>query len=173
MSKRSCWQSIRTNRTYTIEDMAIVCGVHVGTVRRWITNDGLSIAVIDETRPILISGKLAREWMRRRERDRKQPCGPGEIYCVTCKAPRAIRPGSTRITSPKPPKITLEGDCTGCDRTIRRFDTEANREALSREFALIHTIAQGRCPAPKSVPAPPLKCSLHEGNNDGRNESCQ
>ena len=136
MSRRNGWQSIRTHRTYTVEDLATVCGVHTGTVRRWIKREGLSDAVIDQTRPILISGKLARHWMKRRDQSKKQPCGPGEVYCFTCKVPRLLRPGSARMTSPKPPKLIVEGSCVGCDRTIRRFDTEANREALERQFKL-------------------------------------
>lgn len=136
MARSYDWQRIRTHRPYTLETFAALFGVHAATVRRWIRRDGLDAAIVSTQRPLIINGKLAREWMKAEAANRKQPCGPNEIYCVACKSPRTTVSGTVRIVTTKPPKIILQGDCGVCDRPLQRFDTEANRGALEARFGL-------------------------------------
>jgi hypothetical protein len=166
------WQRIRTHRPYTLETFAALFAVHSATVRRWIKVHGLDAAIVSDQRPLILNGKLARDWMRDWTASRKQPCGPDEIFCVACKAPRRAIPGTLHIVSHKPPKITLQGDCHACGRTLRRFDTESNRAALEAQFGLESGPShrnepkrQGADPAPNSVPHSPLKCSPLTGEN--------
>lgn len=134
MARSYDWQRIRIHRPYTLETFAALFYVHPATVRRWIKFDGLDVAIVSHHRPMILNAKAAREWMRKRESDRKQPCGPNDMYCVACKAPRNVQPNTVRIVTPKPPKIIVKGDCIVCNLTLRRFDTEANRAALEARF---------------------------------------
>lgn len=172
MARSYDWQRIRTHRPYTLETFAALFDVHPATVRRWIKFYGLDVAIVSDQRPLILNGKLARDWMRDWTASRKQPCGPDEVYCVACKAPRKTVPGTVYIVAPKPPKITLKGDCDTCGRTLNRFDTEANRAALEAQFGLKPRLKrqndpkrQSAHPAPNSVPPCPLKCSPLTGEN--------
>jgi len=76
---------VKTLRSYTVEEIATLFGIHKGTVRNWI-NSGLPI--LDENRPMLILGEDLRGFLENRRKKSKQPCRPGEIYCVRCRLPR-------------------------------------------------------------------------------------
>lgn len=163
VTQRYDWQRIKTNRPYTLEGLAALYSLHPATVRRWIKHGGLSVAVIDQTRPMLLSGAETRLWMKAQQDNRRQECGPSEMYCVGCKSPQTVAPETVQIIAQKPPKITLTGDCGGCGRTLRRFDTEANRNALTDSFGLKPPDSQGTRAAPNSVSPSPLKHSLPIG----------
>jgi hypothetical protein len=166
VTQRYDWQRIKTNRPYTLEKFAALYGLHPATVRRWIKLGGLSIAIIDQTRPMLLSGAKARHWMKAQQTDRSQKCGPNEIYCVACKTPQTVAPETVQIITHNSPKITLTGGCDGCGRTLHRFDTEANRAALVVRFGLKPPDSQGARAAPNSVPPSPLKHSLPIGEKN-------
>ena len=136
MSRSYDWQRVRSHRPYTVESLAALYGVNVATVRRWIRSHGLDIAVVATDRPMILSGRLTRDWMRKREDGRKQPCGRGEVYCVACKAPRRLKDETAHIVLHKPPKMTVEGDCDACGLTLRRFANMAERGDLEASFGL-------------------------------------
>jgi len=76
----------KIHRNYTVEEVAVVFGVHRNTVRGWVkrglpTNDG--------RRPMLILGADLVAFLRARRVKNKRTCQPGEMYCVRCRAPRA------------------------------------------------------------------------------------
>ena len=76
----------KIHRTYTVEEVAGLFGVHRNTVRDWVkrglpTNDG--------RRPMLILGRDLVAFLRARRAKNKRTCQPGEIYCVRCRAPKA------------------------------------------------------------------------------------
>jgi len=54
--------------------------------------------------------------------------------CVACGGPRKIKPNTFRINPSNTLKITAQGECEDCARTIYRFDVQANRKALKRQF---------------------------------------
>lgn len=139
MSRSYDWQRVRSHRPYTVESLAALYGINVATVRRWIRRDGLDIAIVARERPLILSGKLTREWMRKREDDRKQPCGPSEVYCVACKQPRCLRDGTAHVILHKHPKMTVEGECNSCGLTLRRFANVAERAILEANFGLNRT----------------------------------
>lgn len=166
VTQRYDWQRIKINRPYTLDGLAALYDIHPATVRRWIKHGDLSVAVIDQTRPMLLSGAKARSWMKAQQDDRRQTCGQNEIYCVACKVPQTVAPETVQIIAHKTPKITLTGDCSGCGRTLHRFDTDANRDALMVQFGLNLTDIQGARPAPNSASPSPLKCSLSIGEKN-------
>ena len=77
---------VKIHRSYTVEDIASLFGSHKNTVRRWV-KDGLPTC--DAKRPILILGSDLTAFLRARRASKKQPCRPGEIYCVRCHAPKS------------------------------------------------------------------------------------
>ncbi len=85
MAGRVNTRLIKGNKAYDVEELANVVGVSVATVRAWI-KDGLS--KIDQTRPTLIMGFQASDFLSNRKSLAKQPLAMGEFYCLRCKAPR-------------------------------------------------------------------------------------
>jgi hypothetical protein len=76
---------VKIHRSYTVEEVTRLLGVHKNTVRRW-TKEGL--ATIDDKRPMLILGHDLIAFLQVQRRKNKQHCKLGELYCVRCRAPR-------------------------------------------------------------------------------------
>lgn len=75
----------KTHRNYTVEEAADLYGVFKGTVRNWIK---AGLPVLDDKRPMLILGSDLTAFHRAKNAKNKQPCKPGEMYCVKCHAPK-------------------------------------------------------------------------------------
>ncbi len=76
---------VKKHRSYTVEEVAKVCGVHKNTVRNWIKN---GLTPIDSKRPMLIFGQNLATYLEAKRSKNKRPCKPGQIYCVKCRAPK-------------------------------------------------------------------------------------
>ena len=77
---------VKIHRSYTVEEIARLFGIHKNTVRHWV-KEGL--ATIDDKRPMLILGHVLAAFLQARRVKNKQTCKPGELYCVRCRAPRS------------------------------------------------------------------------------------
>lgn len=108
---------VKIHRNYTVEDIANLFGIHKNTVRRWI-KDGL--ATIDDKRPMLILGHILVAFLQTRRAKNKQPCKPGELYCVRCRSPKSPA-GNMAEYSPITEKFgNLIAICPDCDALINR-----------------------------------------------------
>jgi hypothetical protein len=76
---------VKIHRSYTVEEIAKLFGIHKNTVRHWV-KDGLTC--IDDKRPMLILGHVLVAFLQARRLKNKQPCKPGELYCVGCRSPK-------------------------------------------------------------------------------------
>lgn len=76
---------VKTLRSYTVEEVAGLFGIHKNTVRTW---GKYGLASIDCKRPMLILGSDLVEFLQKRRARNKQACKPGELYCVRCRVPR-------------------------------------------------------------------------------------
>jgi hypothetical protein len=76
---------IKIHRSYTVEEIAKLFGVHKNTVRGWVK---AGLPTSDDKRPMLILGHVLAAFLLARRVKNKQTCQPGEIYCVRCRAPK-------------------------------------------------------------------------------------
>ena len=76
---------VKIHRSYTVEEVAKLFGIHKNTVRHWV-KDGLTS--IDDKCPMLILGHVLAAFLQARRVKNKQVCKPGELYCVRCRAPK-------------------------------------------------------------------------------------
>ncbi len=114
---------VKIHRSYTVEEIAKLFGNHKNTVRLWV-KEGLTTA--DDKRPMLILGHVLRAFLKARRGKNKRPCGPGELYCVRCRAPKAPA-GEMAEYSPVTEKFgNLIAICPDCDSIMNR------RVSLSR-----------------------------------------
>jgi hypothetical protein len=83
MRRRLNHRLVKIHRNYTIEEIARLFSVHKNTVRNWVTQ---GLLTIDDGKPILILGSALRLFLGDRRQRARQHCGPGEMYCVRCRA---------------------------------------------------------------------------------------
>jgi hypothetical protein len=107
----------KIHRSYTVDEVARLFGLHKNSVRQWIKK---GLPVIGGKRPVLIHGRDLRSFLEARRQQHKRTCQPGQIYCMRCRAPK--RP-ATDWAEYKPLNETLGnlvGFCPDCDAIMNR-----------------------------------------------------
>lgn len=108
---------VKIHRTYAVEEVARLFGIHKNTVRRWV-KEGL--ATIDDKRPTLILGHVLVAFLHARRLKNKQTCKPGELYCVKCRTPK-LPAGNMADYSPITEKFgNLVAICPDCSSLMNR-----------------------------------------------------
>ena len=121
---------VKIHRSYTVEDVANLFGMHKNTVRNWI-KDGL--ATIDDKRPMLVLGSDLEAFIKKRRTKNKQPCKLGELYCFKCRGPRFPAEDMAEY-SPVTEKFgNLTAICPDCDCIMnKRISLAKIREISSK-----------------------------------------
>ena len=112
----------KIHRSYTVEEIAKLYGVHRNTVRAWI---GRGLPTIDQRRPVLVLGSHLADYLQSRRTANKRPCRPDEIYCVRCREPRAPAGGAVRYHPLTPTQGNLVGLCGCCGAGLNRRVSQA------------------------------------------------
>jgi hypothetical protein len=121
----------KSNRSYTLLQIAELFDIHIATVRAWVK---AGLPLIDSQRPFMVHGLVLRQWLSERQDARKWPKAPDTLPCFTCSAPRRIKAGTFNIKSSNTDKIRVEGQCEICGKVIGRGDVRANMARLERQF---------------------------------------
>lgn len=118
---------VKIHRSYTVEEIAMLFGIHKNTARQWIK---VGLATVDDKRPMLILGHVLVDFLKARRTKNKQKCKPGELYCVRCRTPK--RPaGDMADYDPITNKIgNLVGICPDCDAIMNRHVSLAKIEQV-------------------------------------------
>lgn len=119
--------------SYTVKELADLLGVTDKTIFRWIDN-GLK-TVGENKKPILIIGKEAKEFMRKKNLRHKSKLGRSEFYCLTCKKPRHAKRYSLEVLSDR-----TNGRCRVCSGKISRINKPYQKDY--------------------QIPAPPVQMSI-------------
>jgi excisionase family DNA binding protein len=107
----------KSHRTYTVEEVARAFCVHKNTVRRWVAE---GMPVIDARRPMLIHGHDLAAFLIERQQKLKSRCGPGQIYCLACRAPKQPAGRAVECILDDSPTGNLCGACPDCNHRIHR-----------------------------------------------------
>ena len=132
MSKRNPnHRLVKIHRTYTVEDIANLFAVHKNTVRIWLKT---GLTTIDDKRPMLIHGKTLASFLLAKRAKHKQPCKPGEIYCVRCRAPKLPAGNMAEYQAITATVGNLMAICPGCDSLMNRRISLAKLELFCRQM---------------------------------------
>jgi excisionase family DNA binding protein len=117
MGRRPNHRLAKIHRSYTVEEVARRLNVHKNTVRDWVRG---GLPTIDARRPALIAGIELRRFLEAKSKRRKQPCAPGELYCVRCRAPKAPAGAMADYIPITSTSGNLRGLCPDCETLIHR-----------------------------------------------------
>ncbi len=112
----------KLHRSYTVDEIARLYGVHRNTVRGWFK---AGLAAIDDHRPMMIQGRTLRAFLQGRRDRAKRPCQPGTLYCCKCRAARAPALGSVVFEARATGAGTLRALCDSCGCRMFRRAREA------------------------------------------------
>jgi hypothetical protein len=122
---------VKSLRSYTVEEIAGLFGIHKNTVRNWVKN---GLTPIDSKRPILILGSDLVTFLQARRAKRKQKCRPGELYCVHCRIPKSPA-GDMAEYSPVTEKVgNLIAICPTCNAIMNQRVSLAKIGLISCEI---------------------------------------
>lgn len=107
----------KIHRSYSVEDVSRLFQIHKNTIRTWLRQ---GLKPIDDQRPMLLRGCELRRFLAERRARAKQVCGPGRIYCLPCRAPKAPAGNMAECIVVSDTAGTLQGICPDCDRMIFR-----------------------------------------------------
>lgn len=124
---------VKIHRSYSVEDIARLLGVHKNTVRQWIK---AGLPTIDQQRPALIQGRDLVDFLTQRRKARKRPCKPGEIYCVRCRQPKAPAGDMADYLPSTSSSGNLVGICPSCDLMIYRRVSYLKLEQVRGKLAV-------------------------------------
>src|SRR5271155_4230469 len=79
---------IRAKQTYSTDEIATLLGVHPSTIHAW-HKEGLS--PIDAHKQLLFWGQDLKDFINQRQKSRKHPCKPNELFCFKCQKPNPPR----------------------------------------------------------------------------------
>src|SRR5436190_22997831 len=91
--------------------------VHKNTVRAWLKS---GLQPIDSRRPILILGRQLANFVHARREYNRHRCGPGQLYCFRCRAPRTSAAGGVDYLPITPSSGNLRAICLECGTRMYR-----------------------------------------------------
>lgn len=147
---------VKTSRTYTVEEIARLFGIHRNTARAWLKS---GLPTIDKARPALIAGGDLVAFLIKRRQQNKRPCAAGELYCLRCRVPRRPAGNEVRYQPFTATTGNLVGICPECSLRMFRRVNRARLDAARGDLAF-------RMPeAPEHINESPhcsVNCALDE-----------
>ena len=118
---------VRGRYTYNVRQAAKVTGATPGTVRHWLKK---GLEPVKGIYPTIIRGVDLIAFFGRVKHARKQPSGPGRIFCFGCKSPK--RPAFDEVEFlPDGPKLgSIRGLCPDCSAVMNRRTSRAKLDAV-------------------------------------------
>lgn len=101
---------IKTHSVYSIAEAAERLSVSANTIRNWLDK---GLPHFRPHKEILIHGGDLKDFLAKREHNRKRPCPQGSMYCFKCRTPRFPPPELVEIASTGS-SLNLRGLCPSC-----------------------------------------------------------
>lgn len=122
---------IKTSRSYYVQQIVKLLGVHKRTVHTWI-KEGLQPN--SDEKPYLIHGSTLKSFIKDRQDKRKSKCRSGEVFCLTCHKPRTLKDDSLEFCFINEIKLNVGGKCSECGNKLKRFTSPEKLIELLKTF---------------------------------------
>lgn len=124
---------IKTNQTYTIQEIAELLKVHYQTVLRWLKN---GLIRIDNHLPCVVHGQDLKDFINEENSKRKHKCAPDELFCCKCQRPRRSLNNLVCIKIFKN-KVNLVGNCEKCGTQINKTISPEKVSEYKKIFVIV------------------------------------
>jgi len=115
---------LKENYSYNLEQITDLYGVVIATVRRWIRVEGLKR--VPGVRPYLVHSSELKAFLARRQKARRRPCAPHQLYCLRCRHARTPQMGTGTIERLPNTTIRFKAKCPACGGNILKVVSRAN-----------------------------------------------
>ena len=122
---------VKIHRNYTVEEVAILFGIHKNTVREWIRK---GLPVCDTLRPTLILGQALREYLQAKRVRNKCSCRPDELYCLRCRLPRKPAGDMADYVFVTPKVGNLVAICPVCEAMMNKRISTSKLESIRAQI---------------------------------------
>jgi hypothetical protein len=133
--KRYSHRHIKSRHTYNVGEAARAMGVSPATVRTWIKK---GLAVVPGIHPSIIRGIDLTAFLHKQRQSLKSPCGPGRLYCLSCKAPKRPAFGQVEFIADGPELGSLTALCPDCATVMKRRSSRRSLSTALGDLTLIH-----------------------------------
>jgi hypothetical protein len=124
---------VKIHRSYTVEEIADLFGMHKNTVRAWVK---AGLPTCDGKRPRLILGHDLVAFLQARRGRNKRTCQPGQAYCVACHAPKFPAGGMVDYVSVTEKIGNLQALCPDCGFIMNRHVSLAKLGQVRGKMAI-------------------------------------
>ena len=134
MGKRVSARRIKMHRLYTYEEAADALKVTPQTIRSW-RRDGLVVLV--EQIPHIVPGFALKDFLTKREIQRRQTLGEDDLFCLRCKTPRKPYGMMADYVPIGQNRGRLEALCAVCESVCNRFIHAADLPAFAGKLEIV------------------------------------
>lgn len=131
MKKRLNPNLSKIHRSYTVEEVSELYGVHKRTVRNWIKS---GLPIVDDIRPLLILGTDLRLFIRKQRKRNKRMCKPSEIYCLRCRSPRKPNPEKVNYVQEVGGIGRVFALCSECGSKVNKYFSWRQLNTIRKEL---------------------------------------
>lgn len=149
--------ALKANYSYTLEQISDLYGVDIATVRRWIRVDGLNR--VPGVRPYLVHSSDLKAFLVRRQKARRRPCAPHQLFCLRCRLPQTPQMGTGTVEQLPNTAIRFKAKCAACGGKILKVISHVNWAENHPLAAYLHETLEQL----NGVRSQPPECSLGGG----------
>ena len=128
----------KIHRSYTVEEVADLYGVHKRTVRNWIKK---GLPIFKDIRPLLILGTDLKLFISNKRKENKHTCKPSEIYCFRCRIPQNPELETVQFTQQSSGIGRVFAVCSVCDSKVNKYFSWRRLAAIRSELLLESTVS--------------------------------
>jgi hypothetical protein len=136
VAKHPNHRRIKKHRSYTVEELARLAGVHENTVRGW---QKAGLRPVDDDRPALFRGANVIDFLLRRRAAGRRQCGPGEMFCLPCRAVQRPAGDMAEYVALTPTSGNLRGICPDCHRLMHRRTSKERLQVVAGDLEVTNT----------------------------------